>query len=198
VKAQDDNRNYQQLLRVSAEPGADHNARVSVLKCRLCFNIYGSNSTNDWERKCPKCQNGMPSLDIPSERDGENWSREEHIIAFHVYNKIEFGKIHMRNPEVIELAAMLGRKVGSASRKLANFARLDPVLQARDIRGLEHGSKGAVDVWQEFKERPEVLVFESARLLAEKLGYDLMKLLTSKSLIYRRRDLSGKHLLRSA
>ncbi len=79
----------------------------------------------------------------------------------------------MRNPEVIELAAILGRKIGSAALKLANFARLDPVLQERDIRGLEHGSKGEVEVWQEFKERPEVLVYESARLLAEKLGYDL-------------------------
>lgn len=68
---------------------------------------------------------------------------------------------------------MLGRKIGSASLKLANFARLDPVLQARDIRGLGHGSKGEVEVWEEFKERPEVLVLESARLLAEKLGYDV-------------------------
>jgi putative restriction endonuclease len=47
---------------------------------------------------------------------------------------------------------MLGRKIGSASLKLANFARLDPVLQARDIRGLEHGSKGEVEVWREFND----------------------------------------------
>jgi putative restriction endonuclease len=79
----------------------------------------------------------------------------------------------MGNPEVIELAALLGRKVGSASLKLANFARLDPVLQARDIKGLPHGSKGEIEVWKEFQEQPEALVFESTRLLAEKLGYDL-------------------------
>jgi putative restriction endonuclease len=169
----DVNRNHQQLIRISAQPGTDSNARVWVLKCRLCGNIYGCNSTDAWERKCPNCQKGKSGLDIPTERDGEDWSREEHVIAFHLYNKIEFGKIHMRNPEVIELAAMLGRKVGSASRKLANFARLDPVLQARDIRGLEHGSKGEVEVWREFEERPEVLVFESTRLLAERLGNEV-------------------------
>jgi putative restriction endonuclease len=174
VKAPGDvNRNNQQLLRLSTQPGTDYNARVWVLKCRLCSTIYGSNSTDAWQRKCPKCQNGRPGLDVPTERDGEDWTREEHIIAFHLYNRIEFGKIHIRNHDVIELAALLGRKVGSASRKLANFARLDPVLQARDIQGLPHGAKGEEEVWQDFKQDPELLVFESTRLVAERLGYNL-------------------------
>src|SRR6185436_3558187 len=78
-----------------------------------------------------------------------------------------------RNHDVIELAALLGRKVGSASRKLANFARLDPVLQARDIQGLPHGAKGEEEVWDEFRQRPELFVFESTLLLAERSGYKL-------------------------
>jgi len=139
----------------------------------MCSNIYGSNSTDAWQRKCPNCQNGRPGLAIPAERDGEVWTREEHIITFHLYNRIEFGKIDMRTPEVIELAALLGRKVGSASRKLANFSRLDPVLQARDIKGLRHSSKGEVEVWNEFSENPEALVIESTRLLAERLGKNI-------------------------
>jgi putative restriction endonuclease len=76
----------------------------------------------------------------------------------------------MGNVKVIELAALLGRKVGSASLKLANFARLDPALQARNIKGLSHGSKGEIEVWVEFSEDPEMLVFESTKLLADKLG----------------------------
>ncbi|OGT80836.1 MAG: hypothetical protein A3H91_02225 [Gammaproteobacteria bacterium RIFCSPLOWO2_02_FULL_61_13] len=95
------------------------------------------------------------------------------MIAFQLYSRIQFGMIHMGNPQVIELSALLGRKVGSASRKLANFSRLDPVHQARNVRGLEHGSKGEEDVWREFDERPEALAFESARLLAERLGYNV-------------------------
>jgi len=137
--------------------------------------MYGSNGHDAFERKCPKCENGQAGLPIPIERDGEDWTREEHIIAFQLYSRIQFGTIHMRNPEVIELAALLGRKVGSASRKLANFARLDPVHQARDVQGLDHGSKGEEDVWREFDERPEALAFESARLLAERLGFDVEK-----------------------
>jgi len=79
----------------------------------------------------------------------------------------------MGNPEVIELAAILGRRVGSASLKLTNFARLDPNLQARDIRGMSHGSKREIEIWEEFRDRPQLLVLESTRLLAERLGRNI-------------------------
>jgi putative restriction endonuclease len=99
-----------------------------------------------------------------------NWTREEHIIAFNLYCQIPFGTIHIRNPKVIELAKLLGRSVGSVSRKLANFARLDPTLQGRGIRGLPHGAKGEEEVWREFAAHPEELAFESQRLVAELAG----------------------------
>lgn len=166
----DTNRNDQQLLRPTDYRGTDHNARVWVLKCRQCLNIYGSNSTDAWERRCPKCQKGKAGLDIPIERDGENWTREEHIIAFQLYSRIPFGTIHTGNPEINELAALLGRTVGSASLKLANFSRLDPFLQRRNIKGLPHGAKGEQEVWLEFARNPEALAFESERLLAEREG----------------------------
>lgn len=170
IKPGDKNSNRQHLLRITAAKGTDLNARVWVLKCGICGTVYGCNSTDAWERKCPKCQSGRAGLEIPIERDGENWSREEHIVAFNLYNQIPFGSIHMRNPKVIELAALLGRKVGSVSYKLANFARLDPALQARGIRGMPRGAKGEEAVWNEFTDKPELLAFESERLLASRLG----------------------------
>ncbi len=103
-------------------------------------------------------------------RYGENWSRNELILAFSLYSEIPFGKIHMGNPKVLELAKLLGRTPGSVSMKLSNFARLDPVLQARGIVGLQRGAKGEKEVWDEFRERPEALAFESQILLAARLG----------------------------
>ena len=94
----DINRNGQQLLRATDERGTDHNARIWILKCRNCLNIYGSNSTDAFERKCPKCQSGKPGLPVPIERDGQDWTHEEHLIAFQLYSRIPFGTIHMRNP----------------------------------------------------------------------------------------------------
>ncbi len=103
-------------------------------------------------------------------RHNKDWTREEHILAFNLYCKIPFGSIHMHNPRIIELARILGRSVGSVSLKLSNFARLDPALQARGIRGMSHGAKGEEQIWHEFADRPETLAFESERLYAARLG----------------------------
>jgi putative restriction endonuclease len=103
-------------------------------------------------------------------RYGVNWTREELILAFSLYSEIPFGKIHMSNPRVLELSRLLGRTAGSVSMKLSNFARLDPALQARGIVGLQRGAKGEKEIWDEFRERPEALAFESQQLLAQKLG----------------------------
>jgi hypothetical protein len=102
-------------------------------------------------------------------RYGENWTRDELTLAFALYSEIPFGQIHMRNPKVLELAKLLGRTPGSVSMKLSNFARLDPALQARGILGLQRGAKGEEEIWNEFKTRPETLVFRSQELLAAKL-----------------------------
>jgi putative restriction endonuclease len=98
-----------------------------------------------------------------------NWTRDEHVLAFNLYCKIPFGSIHIHNPKIIALAKLLGRSVGSVSYKLANFARLDPALQARGIKGMAHGAKGEEEVWQEFADHPEAVAFESEQLLAERL-----------------------------
>src|SRR5258708_7328528 len=103
-------------------------------------------------------------------RGNNNWTREEHILAFNLYCQIPFGRIHMGNPRIIELARLIGRSVGSVSYKLSNFARLDPTLRERGIKGSTHGAKGEEEVWREFAHHPEALAYESERLLAERLG----------------------------
>lgn len=102
-----------------------------------------------------------------------NWTREDHIIAFNVYCRIPFGQIDEDTPEVQELAKLVGRSVGAASYKLANFARLDPALKKRGIKGLTHGSKGEEEVWHEFSADPERLALESEKLVAQRLGKTL-------------------------
>jgi putative restriction endonuclease len=99
----------------------------------------------------------------------QNWSREEHVLAFNLYSQIPFGTIHVRNPKIQKLAKLLGRTAGAVSYKLANFARLDPALKARGIRGMPHGAKGEEEVWREFARDPEALAFESEQLLASRL-----------------------------
>ncbi len=96
----------------------------------------------------------------------DKWNREELIVAFNLYCKISFGSIHIRNPKIVELAKAIGRTPSAVSWKLANFARLDPSLKKRNIKGATHGSKGEEEIWEEFNDNWEKLAFESERLLA--------------------------------
>jgi len=99
-----------------------------------------------------------------------DWTREELIVAFNLYCKIPFGRIHIRNPLIIELAKAIGRTPSAVSWKLANFARLDPALKKRNIAGATHGAQGEVDIWNEFNNDWEKLAFESERLLQTMTG----------------------------
>jgi putative restriction endonuclease len=98
------------------------------------------------------------------------WTREELIVAFNLYCKIPFGKIHIHNPDIISLADVLGRTPSAVSWKLANFASLDPSLKKRNIAGASHGSKMDTEVWNEFNGNWDRLAFESEKLLAQKMG----------------------------
>jgi putative restriction endonuclease len=98
------------------------------------------------------------------------WTREELIVAFNLYCKIPFGKIHIRNASIIKLAQAIGRTPSSVSWKLANFARLDPGLKKRNISGASHGSKAEVEIWEEFNNDWERLSFESELLLERITG----------------------------
>jgi putative restriction endonuclease len=102
-----------------------------------------------------------------------NWTREEHTLAFNLYCQIPFGTIHEGNPRIQALAKLIGRKVGAVSLKLGNFARLDPSLQKRGIRGMPHGAKGEAEIWNEFAKSPEALALESEKLMAKWTGKTL-------------------------
>lgn len=104
-----------------------------------------------------------------------NWTREELILAFNLYCKIPFGTIHIRNPQIVALAKILGRTPSAVSWKLANLASLDPSLKKRNIAGASHGAKLDTEVWEEFNNNWDKLTFESEKLLAEKLGKPVEK-----------------------
>jgi putative restriction endonuclease len=109
----------------------------------------------------------QPTRTVMPRRD---WTREELIVAFNLYCKIPFGRIHIRNPLVVELAKYIGRTPSAVSWKLANFARLDPALKKRNIAGATHGAQAEVEIWDEFNDNWEKLAFESEGLLQSIAG----------------------------
>jgi putative restriction endonuclease len=99
---------------------------------------------------------------------GEKWTREEMILAFNLYLKLPFGKMHRRTSEIIELANLTGRSVNSVTLRLVNYASCDPYHQNRGVKGMVGGQKQCQPIWDELANTREALVFESERILAEK------------------------------
>jgi putative restriction endonuclease len=89
------------------------------------------------------------------------WSREELILAFNLYLKLPFGKMHKHNPEIIQLANLLGRSPSSIGMRLGNFASCDPYHQARGVGGLQGGLKQVQPIWDEFFNNREELIYLS-------------------------------------
>lgn len=56
------NRNNQKVIRRTGAPGNDHYQYVYVLQCGDCSYEYGSNGSDNHQRKCPRCQKGAPGL----------------------------------------------------------------------------------------------------------------------------------------
>lgn len=94
------------------------------------------------------------------------WTREELILAFNLYLKLPFGKLHHGNREIIHLAKILDRTPNSIAMRLSNFASVDPFHQGRGIKGLTGGIKQVQPIWNEFIGNKEELLFESEKILA--------------------------------
>lgn len=97
-----------------------------------------------------------------------NWTKDELILAFALYLRLPFGKIHRNTPEIIELAGIIGRTPSSVAMRLSNFASLDPYHQERGVKGLTGGASICQPIWDEFIDNKEDLIFESELLLARK------------------------------
>lgn len=91
----------------------------------------------------------------------QGWTRDELLLAFNLYCRTPFGRLHRNNQDIIELASIIGRTPSAVAMKLVNFASLDPVHQRRDVRGLHNVSRSDREIVQEFLSNWEHLAFES-------------------------------------
>ena len=92
------------------------------------------------------------------------WSRDQLKLAFHLYCQLPFGKLHSRNPEIIELAGVIGRTPGALAMKLVNFASLDPAITGSGRVGLSGASRRDREIWSEFSADWDALTLECDRL----------------------------------
>ena len=79
-----------------------------------------------------------------------NWTENEITLALALYMQMPYGRISTSYEPVRRLAAVLGRKPGAVSFKLANLAALDSRVAASGRKGFENGSKLDQVVWNRY------------------------------------------------
>lgn len=93
-----------------------------------------------------------------------NWTSEQLKLAFYFYCLTPFGKLHSRNPQIIELAGLIGRTPDALAMKLVNFASLDPSITGTGRKGLSGASARDREVWNAFHADWERLATECEQL----------------------------------
>jgi hypothetical protein len=60
------NRNRQKCLGHRGVPGTDHYQTAYRMQCEVehCGHEYGANGSDVFQRKCPRCQGGMPGIEF--------------------------------------------------------------------------------------------------------------------------------------
>ncbi|SEN09404.1 putative restriction endonuclease [Gemmobacter aquatilis] len=84
-----------------------------------------------------------------------NWTEAEVRAALALYLVTEFGRFHSRNPDIIRLAARLGRTAAAVALKLTNLAALDDSLPQK---GMANASATDRRVWAEYLRAPEAVI----------------------------------------
>lgn len=104
------------------------------------------------------------------------WSHDELLVAFRLYCHTPFGKLHKSNPDIIQLAQLIGRTPSAVGMKACNFASLDPVQQARDVKGLGNVSNSDRELWEAFTQNPESIAVEAEETYTKLLAGPQLKI----------------------
>jgi HNH endonuclease len=110
---------------------------------------------------------------VAQRSSGKLWTRDETLVAFNLYCRTPFGRLHARNPEIIDLAQSLGRTPDSLAMKCCNLAAFDETHKQRGIRGLSKGSKQDADVWHDFQTDPESIALAAEEAYARVTHHEL-------------------------
>ena len=93
------------------------------------------------------------------------WTREQLLVAFAMYCRLPFGRLHYRNPEVVRLAECIGRTPSALAMKLTNIASLDPAVTSTGRTGLKGASAKDRAMWEEMNKDWERFAVESQRAI---------------------------------
>lgn len=101
-----------------------------------------------------------------------NWKEDELLLVLHLYCRLPFGKLHQSNPDVIQLAQIIGRTPSAVAMKACNFASLDPALSQKGLAG---ASKADRALWDAFMNDSTAIAEQAEALYENKVEAEINK-----------------------
>ena len=96
-----------------------------------------------------------------------DWTRQQLLVAFALYCRLPFGRLHRRNPEIVQFAETIGRTPSALAMKLTNIASLDPEITSTGRAGLRGASAQDRAMWNEMHTDWEQFALETQQAIAE-------------------------------
>lgn len=102
------------------------------------------------------------------------WTRQQLLVAFWLYCRLPFGRLHHRNPQIANTAKAIDRTPSALAMKLVNIASLDPTVTSTGRRGLRGASTKDREMWAEMQQDWEAFAVEAKRAVqAAEIGQTL-------------------------
>ena len=98
------------------------------------------------------------------------WTRQQLLVAFALYCRLPFGRLHYRNPEIVRFANAIGRSPSALAMKLTNIASLDPAITSTGRAGLRGASANDRAMWEEMQNDWEGFAVASQRAVSETMN----------------------------
>jgi putative restriction endonuclease len=105
------------------------------------------------------------------------WQEDELLLTLHLYCRTPFGKLHQSNPDVIELAKIIGRSTSAVVFKAVNFASLDTSIPQK---GMSNTSKADRKLWDAFMQNSTEIAEKAEALYESKIEIHAPKKPTSE------------------
>lgn len=112
----------------------------------------------------------MSQRNTTSSARRRDWTKTELLAAFRLYCHTPFGRLHSRNPEIVNLARRLGRTPAAVAMKACNFASLDPMHRKRSVTALGNTSAADRKLWEDFAANPERVAVQCEETYSHILG----------------------------
>ena len=136
----------------------------------------------------------------------KRWTRGQLLVAFALYSRLPFGRLHHRNPDVIRFARAMGRTPSALAMKLTNIASLDPEITSSGRTGLRGVSRNDREMWEEMHDDWANFAVECWRAVADLADAnptddelrDTSTLQSGESRIIEAKARIGQHFFRNA